>query len=292
MSPLSLRARSIGEILDGAFRLYRHDLGLYAFTAAVAALPMTLATILSFTGGESVTAAVLALILFLVAFVAALMVWAALLHQMNHRLNGRDPSLRWSMRRALRLAPRVAWGGILAYVLFVVAVVVAGGAAAVVGAVLLAVLGEGTGSVLGVILGILILFPVMLGLMAGLSLFLPVAVVEDQSAYQSIKRGLALSKGGRLRIITVLGIVWILLFIPLMAVYFLTGTSQMMLDPEAFAAGTVSTGQVVVQQVLVLMTSAITTPMVVASILLLYYDQRVRREAFDLEAEAAALSGR
>lgn len=290
MSLLSLRPRGIGEILDGAFRLYRHDVGLYAFTAAVAALPMTLATILSFTGGESVTAALLALVLFLVALVAALTVWAALIHQMNHRLNGRDPSLGWSVRRALRLAPRVAWGGILAYVVFVVAVVVAGGAVAVVGAVLVALLGEEAGSVAGVILALVVLFPVMLGLMAGLSLFLPVAVVEDRSAYQSIKRGVSLSTGGRLRIVTVLGIVWILLFIPFMAVYFLTGTSQMILDPEGFAVGTISMGQIVVQQVLVLMTSAITTPMFVASLLLLYYDQRVRREAFDLEAEAVAIA--
>ena len=48
-------------------------------------------------------------------------------------------------------------------------------------------------------------------------------------------------------------------------------------------------GQLAVQQLLAMVASGFTTPFIVSCVLLLYYDQRVRVEAFDLEAEAGAL---
>jgi hypothetical protein len=39
-----------------------------------------------------------------------------------------------------------------------------------------------------------------------------------------------------------------------------------------------------------MVSSGFTTPFLVACILLVYYDQRVRLEAFDLETEASALA--
>jgi hypothetical protein len=76
----------------------------------------------------------------------------------------------------------------------------------------------------------------------------------------------------------------------MMGVYFVTGTTRMLIDPEAVASGTVSGGQIVMQQFLLLLAGGFTTPYMVACILLLYFDQRIRREAFDLQSEAEALA--
>ena len=71
----------------------------------------------------------------------------------------------------------------------------------------------------------------------------------------------------------------------------MTGTWRTLIDPEAASSGVVGMGQIVVQQMLVLISAGFTTPFLVACILLLYFDQRVRLEAYDLQAEADALAG-
>ena len=119
----------------------------------------------------------------------------------------------------------------------------------------------------------------------------PGIVVEDLTGYQSFKRGFAVTKGGQGRILSVLFISYILIFVPVLATYFVTGTWQTLVDPAAVSSGLVGTGQLVTQQILVLISAGFTTPFFVACILLLYFDQRVRLEAYDLQAEADALTG-
>jgi membrane-anchored glycerophosphoryl diester phosphodiesterase (GDPDase) len=162
----------------------------------------------------------------------------------------------------------------------------------------MAVVAIGAGFVLPETAGVVLMFVVgaalfvVLGVyvFAGLSLFLPGIVVERLTAYQAIKRGFELAKGGQFRIVAVVFLSWVLIFVPLMAVYFLTGTAGMLMDPTALSTGVVSMTQVVIQQLLSIVASGLTTPFMVACILLLHYDQRVRREAFDLQAEADALA--
>jgi hypothetical protein len=195
-----------------------------------------------------------------------------------------------SVARALALVFRVAWGVILAYFALLGVTLAAGLVFAIVGGALGLVLPGAVTAIVLVILGLALFIFVCIYVFAGFCLFLPGIVVERLSAYRAIKRGFALAQGGQLRILGVVALSWILIFVPVMAVYFVTGTTSMLLDPEALSSGVVSTGQVVVQQLLAVVASGFTTPFMVACILLLYYDQRVRREAFDLQAEADALA--
>lgn len=288
---MSIRARSIGEILDGAFRLYRQDIGLYVFTAVLAALPMALFIILlTLGGGDPLETGGLGLAAFPVAMVAAVVVWAALMHQMNERLEGREPALGPSLNRALRLLLRVVWAAILAYIVLVVMMLVGMLVVAVFVGIGGAFLGEMAGLILAGVAGIAVLVTLGFWGFAGMSLFLPGIVVENLTGYASVKRGFALARKGRMRIVSVVALAWVLIFVPLMAVYFVTGTTRMLLDPEAASSGTIGMGQLAVQQLLGMLSSGFTTPFFVACILLLYYDQRVRLEAYDLEAEADALA--
>lgn len=289
MTTMSIRPRGVGEILDGAFRLYKEDVGLYVLTALLATMPWALFVIASFTVSDA--SGLVVLPLFFVAVVLTTVAWGALVHQMNERLDGRQPELGLSLRLGLKLFFRVLWGGILAYVIVVVAMAVA-----LLGTMAAWALGEAVGGAmialaLAAIVGIVLGIAVMLRAIAGVALFLPGIVIEGLSGYGSLKRGLELSKGGRGRIITVLLLSWIFIFVPLSATYFVTGTSAALYDPDALATGVVSMGQFAVQQLLGMLASGFTTPFLVACVLLLYYDQRIRREAYDLEAEADALAG-
>jgi hypothetical protein len=288
---MAIRPRSVGELLDGAIRLYKQDMGLYMFTAIAASLPMALVMILALTGGASTSAAILTIALAPIAIVAAISVWTALMIQMNDRLEGREPELRTSVRRSLSLVLRVVWGAILAYVVLagmmlvsVFGIALVGGALSMVAPPLVTAIAIGIASVAAFVF-------VALPVIAGLFLFLPGIVVEQLTGYQSVKRGFALAKGGQFRILAVLFLSWILIVVPVSAVYVITGTSSMILDPTAVSTGVVSTTQLVVQQVLAIIASGFTTPFMVAAILLVYFDQRVRREAYDLQAEADALAG-
>jgi len=288
---MAIRPRSVGELLDGAIRLYKQDLGLYMFTAIVASLPMAMVTILLLTAGDSITLAIVSIVVGFVAIVASVSVWTALMIQMNERLEGREPHLGPSIKRSLALVLRVVWGGFLAYIVifgvFALCVVVG-----LLGAVALGlVVPEVLAVVVGIVLGIATFVWLGLRAIAGMCLFLPGIVVEHLSGYESIKRGYGLAQGGQFRIIGVLMVSYFLIMIPMMAVGILMGSSTMLLDPTTVETGVIDVTAFVIQQALSIIASGVATPFLVAAILLLYFDQRIRREAYDLQAEADALAG-
>lgn len=287
---MAIRPRSTGEILDGAFRLYVQDIGLYTATAIVASIPLALVMVISLLSGGSNTALVAVLVLAPIAVAATISIWTALIIQMNERLEGREPALGPSVRRALALLLRVVWAGIIVYFFLFAAVAAWAIAVTVVVGVTGMLLPPGVAVAIAVVLGVGLGLLIGLGVAPGIFLFLPGIAVEGRTAYESVKRGFQLAKGGRGRIFLVLLVAWFLIAIPMLGVYFVTGTANMLFDPEAVATGTISAGQFVMQQLLLLLVGGFTTPYIVACILLLYFDQRIRREAFDLQSEAEALA--
>ena len=299
---MAIRARSIGELLDGAFRLYRQDLGLYMFTAIVASIPLALFTVLTPAASApqaTPAEAVILLVTLPFVMVGTIVVWTALMHQMSVRLDGREPTLGPSVRRALGLMFRVGWAGILAiiftYAAFFLAILIVAllfGLATFVTNLILPEAAALVVTVIGtLVLGVAAFVLVGLRVLTGMALFMPGIIVEDLTAYQSIKRGFALAKGGRGRILSVLVLSWILIFVPVVGSSFVTGTWRTLIDPTGVSSGVVGMGPFIAQQMLVLISAGFTTPFLVACILLLYFDQRVRLEAYDLQAEADALAG-
>jgi len=290
LDAVSIRERGIGEILDGAFRLYRQDVGLYVLTAVLAAIPAGVFGVLSISSTTSDVAAALAFLLFVPALMGYVVAWGAIMHQMNERLGGREPGFGSGVRRGFRLFFRVLWGGILAYLVIVLAMGAVGVGAVLLGGIAATVLGGVATGIVTAVAGLA--FALTLGVRAfsGAMLFLPGIVTEGRTGYASLARGFELTRKGSLRIAAVLALSWILVFVPMMAVYVISGTTQQFLDPDAIANGTIGMGRLAVQQLLVVVSSGVTTPFQVACVLLLHYDQRVRLEAFDLEAEARELA--
>jgi len=289
LDSISLRPRGIGEILDGALRLYREDLGLYVLTALGASLPSSIGMVLTVGGTEFPVLAGVGVLAVLGGMFAYLVMWAALMYQMNDRLEGRAPSLGSSLDRSVRRVFTVLWAVILVYATLFLVMMGVGMGSVLLGAVGALIGGDVLGVVLAVVVGAALTFTVGVRAFAGSMIFLPGVVAEGLTGFGSVKRGFGLTKKGSFRVTTILSIASFLIFIPVMAVYFVTGTINTVMDPNALENGTVTMTQLALQQLLLLVSSGFTTPFLVACVLLTYYDQRVRLEAFDLEAEVGTL---
>jgi hypothetical protein len=120
-----------------------------------------------------------------------------------------------------------------------------------------------------------LIYTILMGLRYALAL--PACVVENLSAFRSLRRGIDLSKGARGRIF-VLGL---LVGAVKLALVLLT---QVFVIVAAFKhRGELSSAIAALSQVVSFFTTAVLGPIYATGITLLYYDQRVRREGYDIE---------
>jgi hypothetical protein len=118
------------------------------------------------------------------------------------------------------------------------------------------------------------------------ALALPACVLEDLKTRQALRRGIDLSKGGRGRIF-VLGLLVGVIKIGVVSL------SQAFFLVAAFKhRGQVGAGLTAVSQVIGFFTNTFLGPIYATGITLLYYDQRVRHEGYDIEwmMQSAGLS--
>jgi uncharacterized membrane protein len=118
------------------------------------------------------------------------------------------------------------------------------------------------------------------------SLALPAAVLEDLTARQAIRRSIELSKGSRGRIF-VLGLLISVIQVGLVGI-----TQILFLVAAVRQHGVLPVWAQVLQQVVGFMTNSFIGPMYATGLTLFYYDQRVRKEGFDIEwmMEAAGMN--
>lgn len=285
---IGLRPRSLGEILDGAFRLYRQDAGLLTLTTVICFAPgvawVTLAAISSTGFGPGLLSS---LSMFVASFLGTLVVGTALTHILDARLQGDTPGFTAALKRGFRLAPRLLWAGIIAYLFAAVTFLVPGFA-------LTMLIGLGASAPVAVqvvfaLAGFAAMALVGVWWLGQVFTVLPLMVVENLPAYPAIKRSVALARGGWLRTGFTCMICNVLVLVPTFALMLLTGSLGSILNPAL--AGTVSAGAVIIQQFAALLAAGLTMPFMVGCMLLTYYDRRIRTEAYDLEAAAEALLG-
>jgi hypothetical protein len=292
MPGLALHPLSAGEVLDGAFQLYRRHFVVLFMTALIAYAPVAL--IYAFMGvpaytadpGSGVAAAFLALIL---TGLATSIAWAALFHQFSHAVVGESVELRAGLLRGLRALIPLLFAGLLLYVALAAVMVPAFIAT---GAVMLAIglaLGESPAAVI-VMATIIVLggSVVLVWWLAVVGLTLPALVIERRGPIGAIKRGYLLAKGARMRITGLWILAWLIVMLPTLGTLMMFGMASTLWDPAAMSS--LSTTQLYLQQLTTTLVGALTTPYLIGVAALLYYDRRVRREGYDLELAAAALS--
>ncbi len=139
----------------------------------------------------------------------------------------------------------------------------------------------------GVILGLILLIIPGILLALAWSLAIPIAVIEKQGPLDAIPRSSALTKGSRFRIFVILMLVIVFTYIVnsifQLPILFMIGVSRL-LNPQA-----IPPEQNALLQVVAFVSSSLVMPISTIATSLIYYDQRVRKEGFDLQLIMSSL---
>lgn len=290
----ALRPLSIGDIIDRTIRLYRSNVVLFF---AVAALPTLVVEVLQRAFGVSqtfdlndVTSAlstpggtatfprqlqpvnpVAASVVGLVAFVFFVAQYGALVYAVGERYLGRPVTVRDAYVQGLRAAPRL-FLSLLAVVVVISVVFVAL-------FLIVATLNTQAFAAIALILGLLGFFVLFPYVFLSLAVLGPAIVLEGLGPIRAIRRSFHLMKNARWRTLglyILMGIIASLLGLIFTLLFFVSFVSE-------------PTVRTVLQTIANVASAAVSYPLLYGSLAILYYDLRVRKEAFDLQLAAEAL---
>lgn len=250
--PLDFRARSVSEIVDAAFQLYRRDAMQYILATAVAYAPILVMQILLY-GGMDVASAFavspsLVVVSSVLSVVGYLLMNAVVVHYSAGVYLGRGADVGASVRAVIPRLPALLVVGLLTFLMVM------------------------AGFILLIVPGIY-LFTMYFAVTQ-------VVVLEKGGVGQALSRSRFLSLGNKRHIFNALALVFLLFFIASMAVGAVSGI--------ALAA----TGSQAVSLVLSGVFNIVAYPIIGITQMVLYYDARIRAEAYDVELMAGGLSSR
>ena len=304
----SLRPMSLGEILDRTAQLYRQKFLLFAGIASAYA-GVLLVVGLAETGvqewlrvGHKTGAIVWSSGVAVMVTYLAMFVFGAIAVAANNRAVawlhlGEPATIRSAYQSVLPRLGRYLWLGFLKafFAWFPVVAIYAGLIAVLLLLGLKGLFNQAGGqptvtppasttqamvsAVLGVVLVLLMLPAVVYGIIMELrySLAVPASVVENLSARAAIKRSIELSKFSRGRIFVLRLLVWVIEF-GLVSV-----TQSFFFIAAIKNHGQLAVGWRVLQQFVGFCTNSFVTPILATGLTLFYFDQRVRKEGYDIE---------
>ncbi len=289
-----LRPMGLGEVLDRSFQLLRRHLGTLFVTALLGMAPLfviylTVGVPMGGAVPEEQMAAVggLAIASFLIFLLTVTVSWAALTRQVTQAVEGGSVSLADGARYGLRRFFGVVGVMLLIYLAAAGLMILAALAGGALGMVASLIFGETAGAVAIAVLVIAAM--VVTGLVwAPLAfLALPAMVAEGLGPIAGLRRAHRLGKGGRGRVLATAFVAWLVMLLPTIGLPFLFGFgAEFWLEN---AAGTASALQLYLYQAVTFAVGGLTTPFMVAAMVLTYYDRRVRREGYDVELASDAI---
>lgn len=273
MTDVDLRPMSLGEVLDRTFSLYKRNFWLFI---GITALPFLILLVLrvglaSFqtanvgvarTGGTApvissgviagaITAGVIFGFLYLVLIGAA---QAATVFAVSDLYLGRPASVRGSYGR------------------------VGGKALRVIAILILVSLSVGVGFILLIIPGFILL--------CRTALSVPASMLEDSKSIRSIERSMELTKGHALQLFLIFLLVWFLTYVAALVFQ----VPFVYLQTEAIKAHqALSFGVLILQNLATFLSEVLIAPIGTIAFCLMYYNLRVRKEAFDVQHLMASL---
>lgn len=274
-----IRPMNFGEILDGSLVMYRRHFGLFLKLAVIVLAVPVLLFVYFGARWRSVFLAptpdpsglLLVLPIAILYYLASLVLTAGTVRIISDAYLGRVPRLEDALSLGLsKLWALVAVGLGKFAILFLCAIA----AAIVVAALGLMAKGIGAVGVLLVIAAVVVAVWLVVYVLCGYGVTTPVVVLEELgSSFDSFRRSWELTRGFRGKVAG-LSIVAGLLFNAL--------PSWVLQAPVAFTRGTMP-GLSIAFGALATIVPVILAPAIAAVITLMYYDLRVRREAFDLQ---------
>lgn len=288
-----LRPLGVGDMIDRTLRLVRANIVLFI---SISVIPALIVEIMQRASGLSQTidannfsqlfdpraSAVsqrtfvlpngpVVLAVGLVAGAVSLIVYSAITAAFAERYLGRTVSIGEAYSRGLRAVPAVLFS--------VLAFFIALGVVFVAFFLIAAVASSAALAVIGLIVGLIAFFFFLPWAFLSLAVLGPVIVIERLGPIAAIRRSFHLMDRSRWR---ALGLYILVLIISgiLGLIFSLVFLASFVTEPTA---------RTVLQTVASVAASAISGPLTYGAFVILYYDLRVRREAFDLQLAAEAL---
>jgi hypothetical protein len=262
---LQLRPLTTGELLDRTFTLYRRNFALFFGIAAlpyllILAMNLMVVTITAAgSGGSGPGLGTLAAVMGGVIFVAIAYMMAIALSQAASFFAVSSVYLNEPVTISQAFGKMKKFTGRVIVLFFAVG--------------LLVVLGLIVFVVPGVILAL------------GTALAIPAAVLENLGVEGAIRRSMALTKGARGRVALIFLLGWILQ----VGMGLVSGATVGALGLVSGDDGAIGAGGQIIQSLVETGVGALVAPVVLIAMTLLYYDQRVRKEAFDIQHMMAQL---
>ena len=256
-----LRPLTLGELLDRAFQLYRSRFGLFVGIAAIAYLPLFVAqtSLLWLPKTSSLQLATAAIVGFLVA---AFLQWLAIAAANAATIVAVSAAY---LERPISL--QEAYGrvsGMLFRIFFIM-----------------------IGSAIGIGVGLLALIVPGIILFLMWALAIPVAVLEDTGLGESLSRSRHLTAGHRLRVVAIYVLYFALVFALEAA---LMGPLGVLIAMKGAGPGhSPVVALTVLLKVAEYVIQCVVTPVLTICLSLMYYDERVRKEAFDIQLMMSAM---
>ena len=301
-----LRPSTLEEILDRTFQLYRNNFWLFL---GIAALPLVLALVLAvpivaifaipgIAGRIDDPAATIRVIAFMFAFVIFLPLYLGLyafsIAGITQATIAIQRGEKLTIRAALKMVRPRFWT-YLWYLLLqgiMAAIVPMCISGVLLGALIYLASHSGGGIASGLAFGLLMflaetaLFGVIVWLILSYAMGMAVCVVEKKTAWQSLMRSWSLSKGTRGRIFVLFLLLLVLSFVVLMISYLLAlivilaatflGTGKALAVIGLIVAAIVYIVGIIGTQIAIV-------PVPWIALVLFYYDQRIRKEGYDIE---------
>ncbi len=255
MTSATLRPLSIGEILDTSFQLYRRYFVTLATIGVVCtAIPLMLDVYVEASGGRLGHVA-LAMFSALLLMVLNSVATAATVFVVSEGYLGREVGAGEGLQLAAPFVGRL----IVAQILYSILAFF--------------------GTLLFIIPGLIVL--------VGMSLTAPALVVENlPTSIAALGRSWALTKGARWKLVGIFIPLFLLLAVPMIGITVVVGVLAAIigLDPSGNSAGVGVLGAAFAGLVQMLV-----YPLFNCAVTIAYYDQRIRKEGFDLELLASRL---
>jgi hypothetical protein len=147
--------------------------------------------------------------------------------------------------------------------------------------------GGGAMAAVAGILGVLVVFAVGLVVLATFFAVPSAIVLEGKGPLQALGRSWRLARGDRLRILGIVVIMGLIFMLPTMAILTVAGAGGMY-SPDGVQS--YSLLRLLLEQVVGVLGYALAMPLFIAGLVLLYFDRRVRTEAYDLELATERLA--
>jgi hypothetical protein len=261
----------LGEILDGALTIFRRHLGLFVKVGIAALwLPVALTIYIQLAGGTE-QHLVLFFVVQAIAGLAGLFLTAAAIRVISDSYMGRPPELREALSLGMaKIWPLFLVGlgkGIITVLLFA-----AIGIVAAVAAPAMASGGNGV-AVLFVLIAVLSGCWFIAFVLCGYAVTTPVVVLENlNSSFDAFGRSWDLTRGFKRKIFGIAVISFLIVYLPIIVIGGLGGFFRL-------------TSPVIGQAIEVFSAALpiLVYPLFSCILTLMYYDLRVRREAFDLQ---------